>query len=427
MALGISLERLVGPWRLLLVWTWGCLLASGAALAFAPMHLVTAGAGPVLGLAVAEMLERRRVSGELLPWLILLGLLGWQGQFPLASLAGLLAGAMPVGRLPVAPGKVAGALLLASQLVTLVAAWQHPSATSYPPKRFEDPHFAFQYPGIMRPVGPLLVGPGFTLEVGSSDSGRDVDIAAQMAHLAKRFSETGQSMRTQKPDEWSLGGRNWMSLGGTYASVYSRVAFAKAGTRVYRVTLSSGPEDAAQAEAVLRQVLLSFEMPGAPAPVAAPGLTSEDLVRQGMASLSARDFKGAEVLFSQALEKDPHSSDALLSRALARLALKDLDGALEDVQGPVRANPMDYRGLLLRAKILGQKKEFDSSLADLGKVLELVSGQPPVEATALRERAEVLQAQGHTSAAIADLERAVALQPENAELSARLDALRKAR
>jgi hypothetical protein len=86
---------------------------------------------------------------------------------------------------------------------------------------------------------------------------------------------------------------------------------------------------------------------------------------------------------------------------------------------------MDYRGLLLRGKILGQKKEFDRSLADFNKVLELVSGQPSVEATALRERAEVRLAAGDRAGAVVDLERAANLQPENAGLKQRLEEVRK--
>lgn len=420
---GLSLEREVGPWRVLFVFAWSALLSTGAALATTPVRLIAAGAGPILGLMAAEALVRRRVTLEALPWLLFLALSGYRGAYPLATLAGGLGGLLPLARVPVPVAGVAGVLLLVSQGGTLAQGLAHPSATSYANQRFEDAHFAFRYPGVLRPVGSLLVGPGLTLEVSSSDSGQAMDIPSQMAHLAKRFADTGQ-IRNRKPDEWSLAGRNWMSLGGEVEGVYTRVAFAQADTRVYRVTLTADLRDAAQGEAVLRQILSSFEMPGAPPPPAQPAPTGDPL-REGTAALMRRDYKTAEAQLTQALKADPTSSEALLSRSMARVALGDLNGALRDVEGPVKANPMDYRGLLLRGKILGQKKEFDRSLADFNRVLELVSGQPAMEATALRERAEVRLARGDRAGALSDLEKALSLQPENAGLRQRLEEVRK--
>lgn len=424
-ALGTSLERERGGSRVLLLFGLSCLLGSSLAVLLSPARLVTAGAGSILGLVVGEAVARRRLSLESLPWLIVVGLWGYQGLYPLACLAGALGGLLPLARVPRGVARGGAALLVAAELLALAQGQLHPGLESYPNRRFQEAHFAFAYPGFLRPSGSVLVGPGFTLEVTSNDNGEQINIPAQLAHLAKRFSESGQELRSQKPDEWSLNGRNWMSLAGQAEGLYTRVAYAQAGTRVYRVTLSAAPADATAGEAALRKILLSFEMTGAPAPPPAPALTAEQHVQEGMAALRRRDFKAAQQHFDQALAENPKSTEALLSRAMARLGMNDLEGALEDVEGPVQANPLDYRGLLLRAKILGQKKEFDRSLADLGRVLELVSGQPQVEATALRERAQVYLLRGDRSAALADLQRALALQPDDPALKALLEEARR--
>lgn len=424
-ALGSSLERERGSSRLLLVFALSSLLGTSLAVLLHPARLVATGAGSMLGLVVAEAVARRRFSPESLPWVIVVGLWGYQGSYPLACLIGALGGLLPLARVPLGAARATALILVLAELAALAQGQLHPSLESYPTRRYQEAHFAFAYPGFLRASGPLLVGPGFTLEITSNDNGEEVNIPAQLAHLAKRFSDSGQTLRSQKPDEWSLNGRNWMSLAGQAEGLYTRVAFAQAGTRVYRITLSAAPADATAGEAALRTVLLSFEMPGAPAPPQAPALTAEQHVQQGMAALRQRDFKAAQAHFDQALAEDPKSTEALLSRAMVRLGQNDLEGALRDVEGPVQANPLDYRGLLLRAKILGQKKEFDRSLADLGRVLELVSGQPQVEATALRERAEVYLLRGDRAAAVSDLERALSLHPADPALKALLEEARR--
>ncbi|GMU52036.1 MAG: hypothetical protein AMXMBFR33_11820 [Candidatus Xenobia bacterium] len=423
--LGLSLERAVGPWRLLAVFCLGSLLATGLALAWTPVRLVPTGVGALLALVTAELWRRRRLAPEALPWLILALLLALRGSLAPASLAGGLAGLLPLG---LRPAKILTGLLLVCQAVTLGQAVRHPSSQSYPIRTFETAHFRFQHSSLLRRQGSRLVGPGFTLEVESVDNGQQVDVGAQMARMAKRFATSGQELRDVQPEPVQAGGRTWLILGGTLGGVTSRIAFALAGTRVYRVSMTAAPEDAAEGESALQQALKSFEMPGAPPPEASPppAVPAEAALQKAQALMASRSWKEAEAELTRAVELKPGWAEAHLARAMVRLAQDRPDGALADVEVSVEKNPMDPRALLLRGKILGQQKEYQRARADLDRVLELVSGQAAVEATALRERATLRLDAGDPAGAVQDLRRALELQPDQTELYARLaEALEK--
>ncbi len=416
--LGLSLERAVGPWRLLALYCLGSLLATGLALASSPIRLVPTAAGALLALVSAELWRRRQLASEALPWLILVVILAFRGSLPAASLGGALAGLIPLSP---RPAKVLAAVILICQGVALGEAARHPSPESYPACTFETAHFRFQHSSLLRRQGSRLAGPGFTLEVDSVDNGQQVDVGAQMARLARRFAATGQELRNVQPEPLQAGGRTWLVLGGTLGGVTSRIAFAVAGTRVYRVTMTAAPEDALAGESALRQTLTSFEMPGAPA--AAP---PETALHKGQALMASRSWKEAESELTRAIELEPGSAEAHLARAMVRLAQDQPESALADVEVSVEQNPMDPRALLLRGKILTRQKAYQRARADLDRVLELVSGQAAMEATALRERAALRLEQGDPAGAVEDLRRALQLEPREAELYTRLaEALEK--
>jgi len=107
------------------------------------------------------------------------------------------------------------------------------------------------------------------------------------------------------------------------------------------------------------------------------------------------------------------------NRGILRVASGDLDEALEDQNKAISLNPT-ARAYVNRANIHYRRKNYQDALADYGQAIALSEG---TFATVFYNRALTHRAIGDVGAAKADIEKAIALAPENPAYRAMLTML----
>jgi tetratricopeptide (TPR) repeat protein len=155
------------------------------------------------------------------------------------------------------------------------------------------------------------------------------------------------------------------------------------------------------------------------------------------------DDKSALEQLNKALEKDPEDDDALLLRAQVHSALKEPEKAKADVQKALSLNPDSERAIVMRSLLAAQEKRFAEAIADIRLLLQAdpknellriqlasyyVADKRPRKAIelltaviqdneksseALRARGDALLSVAKHAEAIADYERALAIDPED--------------
>jgi len=96
----------------------------------------------------------------------------------------------------------------------------------------------------------------------------------------------------------------------------------------------------------------------------------------GMAYLMDEKLEEAQKAFDKALEINPKAPSALLQRARVLALKGEQPKAIADLDKAIEIDPDDMIPLILRARILQQAKETDKALADLEKVLEKQPDHP---------------------------------------------------
>ena len=97
------------------------------------------------------------------------------------------------------------------------------------------------------------------------------------------------------------------------------------------------------------------------------GQSKEDLVQEGQRLLDAGNFRGAVVLFKNALEKDGNDLAARRGLAEATLQQGDLTQAEKEFQGLLAANPADKAARLKLASIYLSQQKAEQALLELDK------------------------------------------------------------
>lgn len=132
----------------------------------------------------------------------------------------------------------------------------------------------------------------------------------------------------------------------------------------------------------------------------------------GALAVSDRDPLGAIVAYTRALEIDPEMQGALHNRADLYFFFGEADAGLADAERILAATPGDIQARLMRAMFLYQREQREDARAEftamLGAGAEL---EPQDRANILAWRSAINRAEGNAAAARADLESALAVDP----------------
>lgn len=164
----------------------------------------------------------------------------------------------------------------------------------------------------------------------------------------------------------------------------------------------------------------------------------------GMSALRNQDHAKAEEAFTRAVSADPANAKTWYYRGVNRLGKSDLDGALQDFDQAIAIEPDDVHSLLRRAEVRARLGAEALATKDLLLILELRPTGPAAEHALLHlghfamakqdlvaakscydrliviapynafgwcDRGIVLGAMHQDDAALADLERAIELDP----------------
>lgn len=164
---------------------------------------------------------------------------------------------------------------------------------------------------------------------------------------------------------------------------------------------------------------------------------------RGMLLFFKDDEKGALEQLSKALEKDPNDSQSLLMRAQVYSSLKEPEKAKADVEKAIRIDPNSENAIRMRSAVAAQEKRFADAIADISlllqgdptneenrlllasyyvadkrprKAIELITKiieENDKNAEALRARGDALLSVGKHAEAIADYDKALAIDPND--------------
>jgi L-amino acid N-acyltransferase YncA len=140
-------------------------------------------------------------------------------------------------------------------------------------------------------------------------------------------------------------------------------------------------------------------------PLGARAATAEDALRESALSLAGGDVARARQHADAAVKADPRSARAWQQLAAAAVAGQDHAAGRDAADQAIALAGETPALLVLRAQGRGGLGDLDGALADTGRALRL----SPSSARSRLERARVLEAMGQGADALADYERAAAL------------------
>ncbi len=126
-----------------------------------------------------------------------------------------------------------------------------------------------------------------------------------------------------------------------------------------------------------------------------------------------QDFQGAIQVYDKLINSNPASTTYISRRGILRLRLKEYSQAVSDLSRAYTVSQEDETGLMLAEALLGAGQRDEAR--QLAEKLS-ASSNPIVR----KQLPELLLAAGSHESAVAELERALALDPQNIELAARL-------
>lgn len=128
---------------------------------------------------------------------------------------------------------------------------------------------------------------------------------------------------------------------------------------------------------------------------------------RGLHFLQAAEHDKAIADFRAVLEKDQERSEAWQGLAEAQVNQEKYDDALKTINEAIKVEPEEAMGYNMRARIHALKGDVKAAASDLDQALKIDEDNIP----ALLMRARVHQLQGDTKAALADVNRALELRP----------------
>jgi tetratricopeptide (TPR) repeat protein len=134
-----------------------------------------------------------------------------------------------------------------------------------------------------------------------------------------------------------------------------------------------------------------------------PGLafgqqTADQVILSGQIKVKTGDWDGAIADFTKAIELNPKSDFAYVSRGVIKRHKRDLDGAIADFSKAIQLNPKNSTAYAQRGHAKVAKGDLDGGIADYSKTIEL-SPKIPV---AYLSRGEAKRAKGDRAGAVED-------------------------
>lgn len=133
----------------------------------------------------------------------------------------------------------------------------------------------------------------------------------------------------------------------------------------------------------------------------------------GMSAMRQQDHTAAEQAFSKAVATAPADLKAWYYRAVNRIGMGDLDGALLDLDQALAIDPLDAHSLLRRAEVRSRKGADLAATADLHRVLAARPTGPAAE-HALLHLGHFAMGRRDYAEAKALYDRLIAIAPYNA-------------
>jgi tetratricopeptide (TPR) repeat protein len=128
---------------------------------------------------------------------------------------------------------------------------------------------------------------------------------------------------------------------------------------------------------------------------------------RGQAAAKAGDWTGAADAFSEAVQFDPSSADALRRRAVAYLRLGENERAIADLDAALGLEAGDAKATYNRGLARSRLGDMDGALADFSQAIRL----DPNYARAYHARGNMNARAGNAAQAEADWQRAMELDP----------------
>lgn len=155
-------------------------------------------------------------------------------------------------------------------------------------------------------------------------------------------------------------------------------------------------------------ILLAF---AASVPVVAQ--TGDDAMLAGLSALKKSDHASAAMAFDRAITEAPTNGKAWYYRAVNRLVLGDHDGALHDLDHLLVLEPRDAHAMLRRAEVYRIKGDLRMAKTDLYRVLGVHANGPAAE-HALLELGRMSLAENDLPSALGHYDRLVEIAGYNA-------------
>lgn len=133
----------------------------------------------------------------------------------------------------------------------------------------------------------------------------------------------------------------------------------------------------------------------------------------GMSAMRAADHNAAETSFTRVVNESPEDMKAWYYRAVNRIGMGDLGGALQDLEQALALSPDDAHSLLRRAEIKARLGAEISAMADLERVLHVRPTGPAAE-HALLQLGHFAMGRNDLVAAKAHYDRIIEIAPYNA-------------
>jgi lipoprotein NlpI len=151
--------------------------------------------------------------------------------------------------------------------------------------------------------------------------------------------------------------------------------------------------------------------------------TPGDFLNAGVEKWSQRDFDGAIVYLSHAIELKPDFAEAFNHRGSAKYSKKDYGGAVSDHTHAIRLKPDFAAAYVGRGLAKGPREDVDGAVRDFDRAIEL----RPDYAEAFSCRAFVKRFTKNYDGAIADYDRVLHLKPDSADAYFRRASTKKAK
>lgn len=132
--------------------------------------------------------------------------------------------------------------------------------------------------------------------------------------------------------------------------------------------------------------------------------------KEANAKVDAGEYQPALEIYNEILEAEPKAGNVWVMRAIAKWTLKDKSGARADLAQAINLHPDNVDAYRMRGQFRYQAEDFDGSLADFNKAIELTHDDPNPELFGMR--AEVEKKLNNHPAAIHDLTQALELKPD---------------